>query len=63
MEALLGVGSIGLVVLIELTDAHEFEVADVIGVVDDAHRVGFEEGHPVAVPGNRRAFRGRTRGV
>ena len=63
VEALLGVDPIGLVVLIEPMDPREFEVADVVGVVDDAHRVGFEEGHPVAMPGYHSAIRGRTRGV
>ncbi len=63
MESLLGVDPLGLIVLIEPMDAHEFEVANGVGVVDNAHRIGFEKGHPVAIPGNHRAFRGRTRGV
>jgi hypothetical protein len=58
VEALFGVDPIGLVVLVEPMDPREFEVADVVGVVDDAHRISFEEGHPVVIPGHRRAIRG-----
>jgi len=57
VEALLGVDPIGLVVLVEPVDARELEVADVIGVVDDAHRIGFKKSHTVAVSRHHRAVR------
>jgi hypothetical protein len=61
VEALLGVGPIGLVVLVEPVDARELEVTDVVGVVDDAHRIGFEKSHAVAVGRHHRALRGALR--
>jgi hypothetical protein len=41
------VGPVGLVVLVEPDHAGEFEVAHVVGVMNDSHRVCVEEGDPV----------------
>ena len=63
VQALLGVDPIGLIVLVEPVDPREFEVTDVIRMVDDAHRIGFEKSHPVSVPRHHRPTRPGTLGL
>ena len=56
VDALGGVEGVALIVFFEPTDSRDFEITDVVGVMDDAHRVGVKERDAVVDCRDHRAF-------